>query len=142
MPSPIHPLFIHFPIALYFLGVLLTAGCIWRHNDDYERFAYWAFFLSWIAAIVASVMGLIDRGQLAFDDPRQSAINAHITPAIAFIVINGLLLYMRFRWADVLSSKRSWLYLGLMAVGLAVIAFTGFQGGELVFKLGVGVQNF
>ncbi len=140
MNTPFHPLFVHFPIALYFLGVLLSAGYLWRKNADYERFGYWAFILSWIAAIVASVVGLIDRGQLAFDDPRQGAINAHVTPAIAFIVLNGLLLYMRFRWPGVLDSGRKWLYLGLMAVGLAVIAFTGFQGGELVFGLGVGVK--
>ena len=140
MNAPFHPLFVHFPIALYFLGVLFTAGYLWRANADYERFGYWAFILSWIAAIVASVVGLIDRGQLAFDDPRQGAINAHITPAIAFIVLNGLLLYMRFRWADVLASERKWLYLGLMAVGLVVIVFTGFQGGELVFGLGIGVR--
>jgi len=140
MSAPFHPLFVHFPIALYFLGVLLTIGYLWRANTDYERFGYWAFVLSWLAAIVASVVGLIDRGQLAFDDPRQDAINAHVTPSIAFIVLNGLLLYMRFRWADVLTSERKWLYLGLMAVGLAVIAFTGFRGGELVFGLGIGVQ--
>ncbi len=140
MNTPFHPLFVHFPITLYFLGVLFTVGYLWRTNADYERFAYWAFILSWIAAIAASVVGLIDRGQLAFDDPRQGAINAHITPAIAFIVLNGLLLYMRFRWADVLVSERKWLYLGLMALGLAVIIFTGAQGGKLVFELGIGVK--
>jgi len=140
VPSPIHPLFVHFPIALYFLGVLLTAGYLWRNNADYERFAYWVFFLSWIAAIAASLIGLIDKGQLAFDDPRQSAINQHITPAIVFLVLNGLLLYMRFRWEDVLSSGRKWQYLGLMLLGLAAIVFTGFQGGVLVYELHIGIQ--
>ncbi len=140
MPSPLHPLLTHFPIALYLLGVLLTVGYLWRKNDDYEKFGYWVFFLSWLAAITASLVGLVDKGQLAFDDPRQDAINAHITPAIAFIVLNGLLLYMRFRWADVLSSHRKWQYLALMALGLALITYTGFQGGELVYGLGIGVK--
>jgi len=96
--------------------------------------------LSWLAAIAASLAGLVDKGQLAFDDPRQGAINTHITLAIAFIVLNGLLLYMRFRWADVLSSPRKWQYLALMALGLALITFTGFQGGELVYTLRIGVK--
>ncbi len=140
MPSPLHPLFTHFPIALYLLGVLLTLGYWWKKDSDFERFGYWIFFLSWIAAITASLAGLIDKGQLAFDDPRQSAINAHITPAIAFMVVNGLLLYMRFRWADVLTSKRKWQYIGLMALGIALITFTGLRGGELVYTLHIGVK--
>jgi len=140
LQPPYHPLFVHFPIALYFLGTLLTLGYLWRRTADYDRFAYWSFFLSWLAAIVASLVGLIDRGQLDYNDPRQKSLDQHITQAILFIIFNGLVLYHRFRWSTILADTRRWLYLGLIALGLITITATGWFGGHLVYELRVGIR--
>ena len=136
---PLHPLAVHFPIALYLLGVLLTMLYLWRRQADYERFAYLSFILSGVAVLVASVVGLIDQSQLALNDPRQETVNNHITAGVTLLVINGLLIYMRLRWTDVLSRYR-WVYLGLMALGVAAVLVTAWLGGELVYRLGIGVQ--
>ena len=136
---PLHPMTVHFPIALYCLGVLLTVIYVWRGQPEVERFAYWCFGLSWPATIISSVTGLFDQNQLAVDDPRLNTVNRHITGAVALIIINGLLLYMRFRWPNVLAEKR-WPYLGLMMLGLGVVFVTGWLGGELVYGLRVGIN--
>jgi uncharacterized membrane protein len=136
---PFHPMFVHFPIALYLLGVLLTLGYLWRRVPDYERFAYWVFVLSWIGVAAAALAGLVDLGGLAPDDARRDAINQHITSGVALLIINGLLVYSRFRWSDVLTSPRRWAYLALMAGGAAVVVLTGWLGGKLVYDLKVGV---
>lgn len=135
---PLHSFTVHFPIALYLLGVLLTGLALWRGAADTERFAFWSFGLSWLATLVASIFGLIDQGQLAPTDPRLNAVNAHISGGVALLIINGLLVYMRFRWADVLVRYR-WPYLGLMALGAAAVLATGWLGGELVFRWHIGV---
>ena len=55
LDRPLHPMFVHFPIAFYLLGVLLTLGYLWQRIPDYERFAYWSFLLAWIGvAFVAN----------------------------------------------------------------------------------------
>ena len=141
MQPPYHPLFVHFPIAIYLLGCLMTTAALWRKEADTERFAYWSFLLSWPAAIIASLVGLVDRGQLNFDDPRRDALDQHITLAVLFIIINGLVLYTRFRWPDVLYSDRRWLYLGLIALGAVTLTATGWWGGELVYNLQVGIRQ-
>ncbi len=130
---------VHFPIALYLLGVLLTIGYLWRGQQDYERFAYWTFILSWLATIVASFVGLMDQSQLELDDPRRASVNPHITAGVALLIINGLLVYMRFRWADVLTRYRR-LYLGLMLLGVVAVLATGWLGGELVYRWRIGVN--
>lgn len=135
---PIHPMTVHFPIAFYMLGVLMTLAHLWRGQADVERFAYWSFALSWAATLVAALFGLIDQSQLELDDPRRVTVNNHITGGIALIVITGLLLYMRFRWSDVLTSRR-WTYLGLMGLGLVTLLITAWLGGELVYRLQVGI---
>ncbi len=138
MQPPYHPLLVHFPIALYLLGVLMTLGYLRRKEADIERFAYWLFLFSLAAAILASLAGLVDRGQLPFDDPRQGAIDRHITPAIIFTVLNALVVYARFRWPDILDDSKRWLYVGLIFAGVLALFAAGYWGGELVFGLQVG----
>ena len=137
---PLHPMTVRFPIAFYLLGVLFTLIYLWRGEKEVEQFAYWSFILSFIGTIVASVVGLIDQSQLDLNDPRRVMVNNHITASVALLIINGLLIYMRFRWPDVLSGKYRWSYLGLMALGVAAVLTTAWLGGELVFQLRVGVQ--
>jgi uncharacterized membrane protein len=136
---PFHPLTVHFPIALYLLGVLMTLLYLWPGQTDLERFAAWSFGLSWLAALVASLTGLIDQNQLELADPRRETVNLHITSAVALIILNGLIVYLRFRWPDVLNRYR-WIYLGLMVLGTMAVLTTAWLGGELVYRLGVGVQ--
>lgn len=136
---PLHPTTVHFPIALYCLGVLLTGLTLWRHQPELERFAFLSFGLSWLATVVASIVGLIDQNQLAVDDPRLAMVNNHITGAVTLMIINGLLLYMRFRWPDALFTRRL-PYLGLMALGLVTVLVTGWLGGELVYTLHIGIN--
>ena len=137
--QPFHPMFVHFPIALYLLGVLLTLGYVWRRAPEFERFAYWAFVLSWIGAAVAALAGLVDLGGLAPDDARRDSINQHITSGVALLIINGLVVYFRFRWPDVLTGSRRWAYLALVAAGVVVVVLTGWLGGKLVYELQVGI---
>jgi uncharacterized membrane protein len=136
---PLHPLTVHFPIAFYLLGVLLTAGYLWRGQSDFERFAAWSFGLSWLAAILASLAGLADQSRLDLADPRRDAVNRHITAGVALLILNGLLLYMRLRWPDVLNRHRR-PYLALLLLGLLAVLTTAWLGGELVYVLGVGVN--
>lgn len=130
---------VHFPIAFYLLGAGLTLVYLWRGEPAYERFAYWSFLLSWVATIIASLVGLVDQNQLAYDDLRRGHVNNHITAGVALIVIGGLLVYMRFRWVDVLERYR-WIYLGLMSLGLMAVLSTAWLGAELVYRLRVGVS--
>ena len=137
---PLHPMTVHFPIAFYVLGVLLTLLFLWRKQENVEQFAFWCFILSGVSTIFASVVGLVDQSRLDFADPRRDSVNSHITAGVALMVINGLLIYMRFRWPDVLSRHR-WAYLGLMLLGLTAVLATAWLGADLVYNLGVGVKK-
>lgn len=126
---------VHFPIAFYLLGVGL-ALLHWRRGEpELDRLARWSFGLSWLFTLVASMAGLIDQNRLALNDPRQVSVNTHITAAVILLILTGLLLYWRQRWP-----KRCRLYWGLMAAGTAALLVTARLGGDLVFRLAIGVQ--
>ncbi len=95
--------------------------------------------MSWLATILSSLIGLADQSRLEYDDPRRDNVSSHITAGIALIIISGLLVYMRFRWVDVLVRRR-WTYLGLMGLGVAAVLAAAWLGAELVYRLEVGIQ--
>lgn len=135
---PLHASTVHFPVALYLLGGGMTLIYLWRKQGEVEHFAYWSFGLSWLTTLISSLTGLFDQNQLELADPRRDAINLHITAAIGLLILNGLILYMRFRWPDVLDRYR-WSYLGLIALGTIAVLTTAWLGGELVYRLKVGI---
>ncbi|MFQ5610753.1 MAG: DUF2231 domain-containing protein [Anaerolineae bacterium] len=141
LDRPLHPIVVHFPISLYLLGVLMTTVYLWRRRVAYDQFAYWSFLLAWPANLVASLMGLIDQNRLDYLDPRRDAINNHITAGVVLLILNGLVIYMRFRWPGLLREPgRRWQYLALMLAGVAALVVTGWLGGELVYQLRVGIE--
>jgi uncharacterized membrane protein len=135
---PFHPFSVHFPIAFYLFAVCLTLIYLWRRQPEYERFAYLTFVLSWLAAGVASLVGLVDQSQLEVADPRRAQVNPHITAGVSLLVINGLIVYMRFRWPDVLTRHR-WPYLALLTLGIVAVLATAWLGGELVYRWRIGI---
>lgn len=135
---PLHPMTVHFPIAFYLLGAALTALYLWRGRAEHERLAYQVFLISLLSTMLASLVGLIDQSQLAIDDPRRANVNPHITFGVILLIINGLLVYLRFRWRDVLTRYRGQ-YLGLMALGIGAVLATAWLGAELVYRWQVGV---
>ena len=116
----------------------MTGAWLWRRQTDLERFAYWSFILSWATTLLSTVFGLIDQSRLSLDDPRRDNVNSHITAGVALIILNGFLIYMRFRWPDVLTRYR-WFYLGVMVLGLFALLATAWLGAELVYRFRVGI---
>jgi uncharacterized membrane protein len=140
MPYPWHPLTIHFPIALYCLGVLFTLLYLWRPQPEYDHFAQWSLTLSWLSMLVSMGVGLIDQSQLPFTDPRRNEIDTHITFAIALFIVTSGVVYARLRWSEVLSRYRL-AYLTAILLGLGLLFWTGKLGGQLVYQFGIGIYR-
>ena len=140
---PFHPRFVHFPIALSLVGVAFVAVSFVRREGS-ERW-FWAgrllVFLGWIGALVAGVTGVIDQSRAPDLPVVRDTINSHITVGIALIIVFGLALYWPLKDKK-LRSERShrWGYLALLLFGVGLILLESWLGGQLVYKLGVGVR--
>jgi uncharacterized membrane protein len=138
---PFHPRLVHFPIALSLVGVAFVALGFFRAQDRWVWYGRLSILLGWIGAVGAALAGLIDQSRAANTQAIADTINLHITVGIALIVVFGLSLYWPLRDKKLLApGGRRWAYLAFLLLGAALILLESWLGGQLVYKLGVGVR--
>ena len=55
----IHPLFIHFPIALLSTGLFFDILALMFHNEDLEHAGFWCMFMGLISCLFSNFTGLM-----------------------------------------------------------------------------------
>jgi uncharacterized membrane protein len=135
---PIHPMLVVFPLGLLSLAVLFDALYLALGNDELAVVAFWNITAGLIGGLAAALFGLVD--WLAIPGgTRAKRVGAwhglgNAVVVLLFVVSWSLRLNQPVYGADVLP-----FVLGLVAVGIALI--TAWLGGELVYRLRVGVDD-
>ena len=132
---PIHPMLVPFPIAC-FVGALLTDLAYWRTAE-----MMWADFSSWlltagvIMGFLAAIAGLIDFIGNRLIRAQSSAWPHAIGNVVALTLATvNMLVHTRDAWTSVVPT-------GLILSGIVVLILllTGWLGGSMVYRHGVGV---
>lgn len=137
MGHPMHPILITLPIGL-FVGVLLFDLIFWQTGTEmWATGALWLLGAGLIAAALAAVAGLIDflgdRRIRALSDAWQHAIGN-----IIMVLIQLFSFYERYRYG---TSTAVPLGLSLSFIAVLIMLFTGWKGGEMVFRHRVAVYH-
>ncbi len=137
---PYHPRLVHFPIALGLVGVVFVAWGLLRARPTWTAYGRTSLLLGWLGVLAAALTGLIDQSRAPDTPAVRDTINLHISVGVALIVVFGLALYWPLRDRKLFAaSQKRWAYLALLLVGAAFIVLEAWLGGQLVYKLGVGV---
>jgi uncharacterized membrane protein len=142
---PLHPVTVHFPVALLLANALLTLLYLRGWGAAYETSAYHCLVLGWLGAVVATLSGAWDAWQQVYgpDAPRDVAllnwVNAHAAVGLAIVGVYGRALLLRRRQPDVLADAQARRgYLRLLLLGALLVLVGGWLGGYLVYTLGLG----
>jgi uncharacterized membrane protein len=141
MLDPLHPRFVHFPVALLATGSVIALVYLlgWR-RPTLPVVAWVMLFLGWLAIFPTILSGLVDRNRAPDDPAVVAALNPHIAVGFGLLIVYGWLLYERLRSPTILDQpSRRVLLIGLLLAGLALLLVEGWSGGRLVYELGVGV---
>ena len=133
---PIHPMLIPFPIVC-FVGTLLTDIVYSRNlNDGWATASHWLLGIGLGMAALAAVAGLTD---YLGDDRLRGMGTAlkHMIANVAVVVLEAVNLALRLGNNEFIPST------GIFLSGVAVLLllYSGWQGGNLVFRHGVGVDD-
>jgi uncharacterized membrane protein len=134
---PMHPILITLPIGL-FVAVLLLDLIFWQTGDRaFATGAFWLLGAGLIAAALAAITGLIDflgdRRIRALGDAWQHAIGN-----VILVLVQLFSFYQRYRYG---ASAVVPLGLSLSLIAVLIMLFTGWKGGEMVFRHRVAVYD-
>lgn len=146
MLYPLHPLTVHFPIALLLANTLFSGLYLRRKQPSFEISAYYCLVVGWVGACVALITGTIEAVLRVFSTSATHAdalnwVNAHAAVGVTLLVVYGQALLRRRRNPRILDEPVQRVsYIRLLVLGAALVILDGWLGGHLVYALGVGVR--
>jgi uncharacterized membrane protein len=134
---PIHPMLVLFPVAFFVATFLCDIGYWYSGNAIWVTAGLWVLGAALVMAALAAVAGLIDflgDAQIRnLSDAWQHAIGNVIA-----VLISLFNFYWRYRYGTA-GVVPAGLVMSLIVVG--ILLFTGWKGGELVFRHRVAVYD-
>lgn len=134
LSSPLHPLLVHFPIALLFIGVVAQFLTFWK-EDYFEKIALFLLPTGFVFAVISYVTGDSAEGY-AFDHwGRQvdSIIHTHETYALITLVVFGAITALKLLNLIIPLKWIKPLVLILCLSGIITLSLTGHYGGKIVY---------
>lgn len=140
--SLLHPMIVHFPIALLIVGLLFDAIGLFAKNEFYSKAAFYLLILGTLGVIAAYFSGNAAGEGISEEGTLKQAIELHEDAASLTLWLMVLASAARIVMMLIKKYTGAFKYFtfGLFLIGVLSIARTGFYGGELVFKHAAGVK--
>lgn len=142
MSSNLHPLVVHFPIALLLSYIALDwAGRLWK-GKAFTEAAWYALLLGLAGTLVTLVTGLLAARAVPMDSLALATLNTHKFIGITTLVIFGIQAVCYARNRGKYTPGKQALHTAIQLIGLGLVLAVGYLGGELVYTFGIGVATF
>jgi uncharacterized membrane protein len=135
---PIHPMLVALPLGLFIAAVVFDALYLWRGSPIFAMVAYWNMAGGIISGLLAAVFGLVDWFAIPFGTRAKRIGLLHGGSMVLVVGAFALAWWMRANSVDTAPTTNVFV-LELCALLLGAVA--GWLGGELVDRLGVGVDD-
>jgi uncharacterized membrane protein len=134
---PIHPMLIPFPLALWATSFVVDVLFYFLRHPTLLVIAKFMLAAGCIAAVVAAIFGIIDWLAIQNGEVKKVA-NWHARLNVVALVVFAVSLFLRIgRYSDFVGRRLTIPFL-LSFVGVILITISGWLGGELVFRYGIG----
>jgi uncharacterized membrane protein len=136
----LHPIIVHFPIALIIVGFCADVVSLFFKNEKcLSKTGFYLMVLGALAAIAAW-----STGQLFTDHPTEGAIlNVFVRhKTAALITMTLMIIGSAFRiWLVVKRKEETrlkWIAFGFYLLAFATVSYTGLLGGSMVYEFMLG----
>lgn len=139
----LHPLLVHFPIALISLSALFHVAAIAVPNKacaaHCTTLAHTTLWLGALAALIAAFFGWQAFNSVNHDEAGHAAMLTHRAWALATLALSVLLAGWDI-WRNKVDAPPAWWFAIAVIGAWGMVATTAWHGGELVFRHGLGVM--
>jgi len=134
---PVHPMLVNFPLGLLPTAVAFDIVQLATHSTRWSDLAFWMIAAGLIGALLAAVFGLVDWVAIPSRTRAKRIGAVHGLGNLIVVALFAASLYLRYQASEVPSTTA----LTCSFVGLGLALITAWLGGELVDRLGIGVDD-
>jgi len=128
---PIHPMVVHFPIALTGAAFLFILLAYWRNNPSLEQAAFANIILATVGTIAAGLTGMMDNIN-TYDGAAPNA-GAKLILAVTLLVLTAGISIVRSRNPEMFQRSNRYLYMASYGVCFAIALVLAFLGGVILY---------
>ncbi len=134
---PVHPMLIPFPLALWVTSFVVDILFYFLRHSTLLVISKFLLAAGCLGALAAAIPGFID--WLAIKDGEvKRAANWHARLNVIALIVFAASLFLRLgNYSQIVGRKLTIPFL-LSLLGIILISISGWLGGELVFRYGVG----
>ena len=134
----IHPLFIHFPIALLSTGLLLDLIAVFLKREDLENAGFWCMFVGTISCLFSNFTGLmafLEQGEL-LDLPNWEYF-LHVLIAWCTTFIFAILFWVRIKFQIDFrySPLKQWIYFSINILAVGILFYGAHLGAKAAERI-------
>jgi uncharacterized membrane protein len=135
-----HPLFVHFPLALWLAALLFELIAVGKSNEEWQRNAVRLLYLGTFAAILAVSTGWLAEKSVPEAGPAHEVMEIHeAMMLISTSVAMGLSLFAFLKRKKLTGGAQRLLLLGLIVLGVLLILGSD-RGAQLVYQYATSVN--
>src|SRR2546430_353058 len=135
---PIHPMLIVFPLGLLATAVAFDIVALITKDLPWYRISFWMIASGIIGGLCAALFGIVDWFAIPENTRAKSIGLLHGGLNVLVVLLFAASWWMRRSETEVIPTTAA-LALSFIAVGIGLVG--GWLGGELVDRLGVGIDN-
>ncbi|MBE9182705.1 DUF2231 domain-containing protein [Oculatella sp. LEGE 06141] len=139
-PDPIHPIIVHFVIAMVFFSFFCDVFGYFTHNRRLLEVSFWNLLIATISVFLAVIFGQFEAGLSQPYDAAQPTLSLHTITGWLLAVLIVVMTAWRFAMRRQNSSKLSPFYLSAVTLLSCLVFFQMMLGSQLVWVYGLHVE--
>jgi len=128
---PIHPMLVHFPIALSGAAFLFILLAYWRKSASLEQAAFANIVLATLGTLAAGATGIMDNINNYVGEAPNA--DAKIILATLLLILTAGISIVRYRNPDLFQKANPFLYIASYGVSFGIALVLAFLGGIILY---------
>jgi len=127
---PIHPMVVHFPIALTGAALFFILLALWKNKEFFEGVAFANITLATVSTVVAGITGMYDNQVNYVGEAPNAGLKMIL--AIALFLVTTITAIARWRNPDLFEKSKT-LYVAAYFISFGLAITLAFLGGVILY---------